>query len=239
MAIYACSDFHGMLHFYDAIKEELKPEDKVYFLGDAGDRGPHPWETIKKVLSDPQFIYIKGNHEFMLHSVLTDYFSEDRIDSASMQLLVSNGGEETFDQAIRDPDVRSYISKLKNLPTLEKYVNTNNEVIYLSHAGFTPWKDRNLSAVDLLWDRDHYFDAYLPEECEDCIIIHGHTPVPYLLDDIDPRHEITEIEPGAFWYDVGRKCCIDCGAVFTGYCTLLNLDTWDEEVFYSKPYIID
>ena len=37
------SDLHGMLHFYKAIKDILKPEDTVYFLGDAGDCGPHPW----------------------------------------------------------------------------------------------------------------------------------------------------------------------------------------------------
>lgn len=239
MAVYACSDLHGMLHFYKAVKDMLNPEDVVYFLGDAGDRGPHPWECIKAIMDDPQFIYIKGNHDFMLYSVLADYFLNDRIDSTSMQLLFSNGGKETFNQAINDPEVHKYISKLKNLSLCEKYVNTNNELIYLSHAGFTPWKDESLNRIDLLWDRDHYFDAYLPEEWEECIIVHGHTPIPYLLDDIDPGDKITEFEPGAFWYSDGKKCCIDSGAVFTGYCTLLNLDSWDEEVFYSKPYLLN
>lgn len=40
MAVYALSDLHGYLDLYKQIKEFLKPEDKVYFLGDAGDRGP-------------------------------------------------------------------------------------------------------------------------------------------------------------------------------------------------------
>ena len=38
MSVYACSDFLGHLEFYKAIKEFIKPEDKVFFLGDAGDR---------------------------------------------------------------------------------------------------------------------------------------------------------------------------------------------------------
>ena len=58
MAVYACSDMHGCLHFYNEIKKMLKPEDQVFFLGDAGDRGPHPWECIKTILNDPQWIYI-------------------------------------------------------------------------------------------------------------------------------------------------------------------------------------
>ena len=38
MSMYACSDLHGMKELYLKIKDFLKPEDKVFFLGDAGDR---------------------------------------------------------------------------------------------------------------------------------------------------------------------------------------------------------
>lgn len=65
VSVYAISDLHGMLCLYQEVKKFLKPEDKVYCLGDCGDRGPDPWETIKAVAADPQFIYIKGNHEDM------------------------------------------------------------------------------------------------------------------------------------------------------------------------------
>ena len=66
MARYAVSDLHGHLEIYKQIKAMLKPGDIVYCLGDCGDRGPRPWETIKAVYEDPQFIYLKGNHEDML-----------------------------------------------------------------------------------------------------------------------------------------------------------------------------
>lgn len=251
MATYACSDLHGMLHFYKSIKEYLKPEDKVFYLGDAGDRGPHPWETIKAILDDPQFIYIKGNHEHMLIKVIEDYLYDGVPDYHDFHLLVSNGGESTYDEAIRDPNLRAAYDKLYKLPLIKEYINTSNERIILSHAGFTPWKsefyaddDEKKDIVyerphpkDLIWGRDHFLDEWTAEDCVDCFIIHGHTPIPYLLDDIDPACLMGEIEPGALWYDDGRKCCIDCGAVFTGYFVLLDLDTWDEHVFCSDPYL--
>ena len=251
MAVYACSDFHGMLHIYKSIKEFIKPEDKVIYLGDAGDRGPEPWETIKTILTDPQFIYLKGNHEDMLADALCDFIDRGCPSYHSYSLLSRNGGDETFAQAIAETDVEGWYRKLVKLPLIEEYTNTQGERIVLSHAGFTPWKSdlyeddeekkdtvyRKPHYDDLIWDRDHFLDEWTKEDCVDCFIIHGHTPIPYLLDIIDPACQMDEIEPGALWYNNDRKCCIDCGAVFTGQCVLLNLDTWDEEIFQSNPYL--
>ena len=251
MAVYACSDFHGMLHFYKSIKEKLEPGDRVFYLGDAGDRGPHCWETIKAILDDPQFIYLKGNHEDMLIRVLGDYLEMGCPDYHDLSLLGYNGGTPTYEEAIADPKLSYYYEKLVRLPLLKEYTNTSSERIVLSHAGFTPWKEefyaddeekrdiifRRPRPDDLIWDRDHFLDEWTAEDCVDCFIIHGHTPVPYLLDEIDPACTMGEIEPGALWYDKGRKCCIDCGAVFTGYCVLLDLDDWTEDIFCSDPYL--
>ena len=237
MAVYACSDLHGMLHIYKAIKEMLKPEDTVYFLGDAGDRGPEPWECIKAILNDPQFIYIKGNHEDMLVDALGKGFGRQ------YSLLRSNGGETTFKQCMSEPDWADWRIKLKNLPTKMTYVNTNGETVYLSHAGYTPYLTEagELGFIwdeDLIWSREHFMEKWPEDEAfEKAFIVHGHTPIPYLLGEIDPAYRMGDIEPGALWYADGKKCCIDCGAVFTGYFSLLNLDTWDEEVFCVEPYL--
>lgn len=251
MATYACSDFHGMLHFYKTIKEMLEPEDKVFFLGDAGDRGPHCWETIKAIIDDPQFIYLRGNHEAMLCDALDEHICYGHPEYHSMSLLSMNGGDRTFEEAIADPKLDYYYRKLARLETLREYTNTSGERIVLCHAGFTPWKEdffaddeekkdiifRQPSWRDILWDREHFLDEWTAEDCVDCFMIHGHTPIPYLLDEIDPTCKMGEVEPGALWYDSGRKCCIDCGAVFTGICVLLDLDTWDEHIFCSEPYL--
>ena len=44
MATFALSDIHGHYEIYEKVKAMLKPEDIVYFLGDAGDRGPDSWK---------------------------------------------------------------------------------------------------------------------------------------------------------------------------------------------------
>ena len=237
MSTYACSDLHGMLHFYKAIKDILKPEDIVYFLGDAGDRGPHSWECIKTILDDPQFIYLKGNHEDMLVRAMGHGYG------SAFALLRSNGGKKTYEAAMAEPEWAKWKARLAELPDKAVYVNTQGETVYLTHAGFTPKTDhqgqlRWMRTEDLIWDRDHFLDAWPEDEIfEKAIVVHGHTPIPYLLEDIDPACQMGEIEPGALWYAGGKKCCIDCGAVFTGFCVLLNLDTWDEEVFCSDPYL--
>ena len=155
MSTYACSDLHGMLHFYKTIKEFLKPEDIVYFLGDAGDRGPHPWETIKAIMNDPQFIYLKGNHEDMLVQALGKGYGRQ------YNLLRANGGKDTYHQCLEEEDWAQWRIKLNNLPTQMTYVNTRGETVYLSHAGYTPWYDNGRIGgwnwdEDLLWSRDHF-----------------------------------------------------------------------------------
>ena len=39
MAAYAFTDLHGQYEFWKQIKEFCQPDDKLYFLGDAADRG--------------------------------------------------------------------------------------------------------------------------------------------------------------------------------------------------------
>ena len=210
MSTFACSDFHGMLHFYKAIKDILKPEDTVYFLGDAGDRGPHPWECIKAIMDDPQFIYIKGNHEDMLIKAMGHGYG------SAWSLLRSNGGKKTCEQAMEEPNWKEWKVRLINLPTKATYVNTQGETVYLSHAGLTPSTNhqdmmRWSCNEDLIWDRGHFLDKWPEDEMfQKAIVVHGHTPIPYLLDEIDPPCQMQDIEPGALWYADGKKCCIDC-----------------------------
>ena len=237
MAVYACSDLHGMLRFYKAVKEMLKPEDVVYFLGDAGDRGPEPWECIKTILDDPQFIYIKGNHEDMLVQAMGKGYGRQ------YNLLRSNGGKQTYHEAMSEEDWAQWRIRLNQLPDKALYTNAQGQDVYLSHAGFTP--DLNIYGEvtwvwgeDLIWSRDHFFDKWSDhEKFKNAVVVHGHTPIPYLLDEIDPACTMGEIEPGVLWYANGKKCCIDCGAVFTGVFVLLDLDTWEEHVFNSEPYL--
>ena len=62
---YAIADIHGMFDIYIQVCDMLQPDDVVYFLGDAGDRGYDGFHCINYIYSDPQWIYLKGNHEDM------------------------------------------------------------------------------------------------------------------------------------------------------------------------------
>ena len=185
MSVYACSDLHGYLDAYKQIKAFLKPEDKVYFLGDAGDRGPQSWETIKAVSTDPQFTYLKGNHEDMLwdacKGVATDSLNRDAYD-----LLCYNGGYDTFNSVwnMSQDIAAGWMNHIKHFPTSEQYINKNGQLMVLTHAGFTPSYDKENNLIipwdeELIWDRGHVHDRYLSKLDKDNVfIVHGHTPIP-------------------------------------------------------------
>jgi hypothetical protein len=77
-----------------------------------------------------------------------------------------------------------------------------------------------------MWNRDHWLEHPKDTEIDtDVVIVHGHTPMPYVAMDLN-----MEWEGGAFWYDGGRKVCIDGGGFFTGEWILLNLDTMESHI---------
>jgi calcineurin-like phosphoesterase family protein len=241
---FACSDLHGMMSLYKQIKDFLKPDDIVYFLGDASDRGEENWNTLKKIMMDPQFIYLKGNHEDMLQKTMKDYIVYGEADPYNLTILTQNGGHKTFNgwKKEKNKDKILWYQRLKNLPTWLSYTNKDNKIIFLSHAGFTPEKVDGKWIIpkeeELIWDRSHYFhktSSYVPDEW---ISIHGHTPIEFLVEDlalIRKENNICDFEPPmAYWYDNNRKCDIDNGCFYTGTIVLLDLDTFEEHPFYTE-----
>ena len=227
MAVYAVSDLHGCKNFYEQIKKYIKPEDTVYFLGDAGEGGMHSWETIKAIASDPQFIYMKGNHEDMLMRAMMEY--QKGYCGSDFALLSRNGGASTYESWIADGAVEGWISWIRKLPTHMEYTRPDGKIVLLSHAGYTPDACMNIPEDrDLIWDRYHFYEGWYYEH-EDVYVVHGHTPIPLMDEDVYDGGDNTLA--GAFKYCEGHKYCIDSGAVFTGVCTLFNLDTFESIIF--------
>lgn len=235
MAVYACSDLHGRLDAYEEIKEYINPDDIIYCLGDCGDRGYAPWDTIKTVYLDPQFIYLKGNHEDMLVNALKEKFDSKFSNTGHWQrLLHYNGGMGTFDDFCTDAEFEhtepmAIIKKLEELPLTAIYTNTQGQKILLCHAGCN-WGNTLPSEEKLLWSRSHFLSP--SERTTQGIVVHGHTPIPYLA-------EYLEIDPPlneALKYADGKKYCIDAGTVFTNKALLLNLDTFESISFNLKDY---
>ena len=236
MSVYAVADLHGRYDLWEQIKAFLKPEDKVYYLGDAGDRGPDGWKLIFTLLTDPQVIYIKGNHEQMLVDAIREYrHSEGMYQDWAIKMLQSNGGMQTlYDWASTTHEDYRYIRILETLPYCMEYRNEQGYLIWLSHSGYPPFKNvhsgKNVVPERLaLWDRDHCWVPHWGEEDLDMICVHGHTPIPYFFE----GYTDVEIEPGALWYCEDHKVCLDTGAWASGYTVLLDLDTFDEHIFYD------
>lgn len=229
MATYCVSDLHGQFNLFQAIQDFLQEGDRVFCLGDCGDRGPEPLKTILGVKNDPRFVYLKGNHEDMLVNALRDYKLSHTKDYHYM-LLKANGGKQTFDEIIyqHKSDIPTWdlIEYLNDLPDLLTYKNANGMFFYLCHSGFTPNKNRyGPNTYNLIWDREHLNDEWMAEDY--IYVVHGHTPLIYMGNQVNPNEEKT----GALWYCDDHKICIDNASFITGCCTLFNLDTLEEHIF--------
>lgn len=243
---FVCSDLHGCLDFYIQVKDFIAKDDIVYCLGDCGDRGPHEWETIKAIMNDPQFVYIKGNHEDMLVQAMKEY-NRGVVKGEDWDLVACNGGHMTFAGWRDEGADMSWAWKLEDLPLRMTIINDRGQEVILCHAGYTPgaddenWNTENSDEKEVvLWDRVHYVTDYWDEKnYPNTIVVHGHTPIPHLDEDREfwdcskflSNATDKEMANGAYWYANNHKVCIDSGMCFTEVGLLLDIDTWDCHVF--------
>lgn len=228
MSILVCSDLHGQYDLWQMIKKDLKEDDTLFFLGDACDRGPEGWKIIKELLSDKRITYIQGNHEDMLYRRYHGFGLD------SVRLHDINGGQVTAEAAEQDPDKEQIVKQLHQLPYFAIVTLDDGKTIFLSHSGYSQhidWDDPILHDK-FLWDRQHY---YQPQYDYD-LVVHGHTPVDYLIEDLqfyDMSCDTKEgsWDGGAYFYAEGTKCDIDLGAHFTGRTVVLNLETLESHVY--------
>lgn len=251
--VFALSDLHGQRGLWEQIKDYLQPDDRLYFLGDAIDRGPDGYDIMKELLLDNRVTYLMGNHEFMMMEALQQirqYGGEWA--GEKLEIWTWNGCYPTLNAWAAAGEMYDWIHVIdKEMPEYVEYENIQGQIIGLSHAGFTPgakpaWR------YSLVWDREHLCRE-VPEEYRDghFMVVHGHTPTPHLLMDLE-EHERTvewarengrEIkrtfdfreDNGAIFYGDGFvKVDIDCGCFATGYTVLLNLDTWETVGFNAE-----
>lgn len=242
MSVYACADFHGAYWFWEGVKSILQPDDKLYFLGDAADRGPDGWQIIKELVVDPRVIYIKGNHEDMMLKAIGNItkgsFNKNNLCwNKNMNIWFINGAQPTYN-AIMDDDFQTVIdtfSLLKDLPFCCIYTNSQGTNILLSHAGCDSFEVANTwDEYHFIWDRSHWLfaDEWLGEDNE--LIVHGHTPIEYILEEQKYYRTLSNYSGhGAYWYGQGHKVCLDTGAVWYNEGVLLNLDTYEEIIIHG------
>lgn len=232
--IFASSDWHGHYDLGKKALDLLTADDKLYFLGDAMDRGPDGVKMLELLLNDPRVTFIMGNHEEFFIEYMPLLLEDDYETHLADLWTVYNGGMKTWESALKYPkeQILEWVNKLRHLPKYLTYENKNGQTIHLSHAGFTPDSFEDRWGRDYLWDRDHicnrwqYFDD-APHENE--YVVHGHTPVQYLYHyrangDLST---INKDKPDIFRYCDGHKFDIDLGTIESKRIGLLDLDTFE------------
>lgn len=234
MAIYCTSDWHGQLDLAKQIMNYLRPDDKLYFLGDAGDRGNHGYEIMQMLLNDPRVTYLKGNHEDMLVDSLSWAYSERGRENC--YLWFSNGGKSTWESihSLSEEEQRKLVCRLRDLPERIDITNARGQNIILTHAGLDPdMSEKKYLSFGIkkpyLWNRRH--DKYTWHGDENTYVLHGHTPVPLLFDE-DYVDKETTVE--TCFYCENHKIDIDLGSFFTGTAALFNIDTF-ESIYFEAP----
>jgi serine/threonine protein phosphatase 1 len=224
--IYAVGDIHGELGKLEALIAVLPvtPEDRVVFLGDYVDRGPHAKGVVDRLIAlarEWPCTFLLGNHE----SMFLDFIGWRGERYGSGEFFLANGGIETllsygvrdFDAVEREglalpPEHERFFKELRLWHLEGEYAfvhaGLSKAALGLSDPKYALSREH---ARDLLWQRE---TADLPHSLG-VTVVYGHTPLP----DFGVRWNVP--------YSIG----IDTGAVYGGPLSAIRLP--DETIFQS------
>ena len=256
--VFASSDWHGNGELAKKVLEWLKPEDVLYFLGDAMDRGPDGIKIFDELINRPNTYYICGNHEDMMASGITYLTTMNNISYCESYKRfihwMQNGGGMTTPSLEKIPveAMLEYRNRIRQMPEELIYQSPAGHTVIMEHAGYTPF-NYNPKKHDPLWDRSHFNDAW--NGSEDLFLVHGHTPVHFLKYEYGYKsmpkttkeemklkqqwsksvitNENFDWQPSIIRYCDGHKFNIDMGTAFSNRIALLDLDTF-EEFYFDK-----
>lgn len=233
MSVYACSDLHDQSNLWQQIQKYCKSDDKIYFLGDAIDRGCDYLQTMFSLLKDERVVYIKGNHEQLMETAIKEGIMDNSITENSI-VWIRNGGYYSLEglHTLNKEEFNFLLNRLQQMPYKTIYKNKNGINIHLSHAGET--LGTILSNEHYIWDREHIRDNWNTIKYSNDIVVHGHTPVQLLSDYNKNISEKYYYNPKILKYADQHKIDIDLGSFFSNMTALLNLDTLEPVYFYNK-----
>ena len=164
MSVYACADFHGAYWFWEGVKSILQPDDKLFFLGDAIDRGSNGMDILKILINDPRVFFLKGNHEDMMVQCWKDCQNEDDYywNYWNYSLWVQNDSKSTYQSFMKIPlEIRrKYVVFLSKLDKETYYINKKGQTIIMNHAGYIPNIRKKIKEGNpYFWDREHFNDS--------------------------------------------------------------------------------
>ncbi len=231
---YLVSDIHGCYEQYRRLLEKIRfsEKDELYVLGDVVDRGPEPIRVLQDMMRRPNVIFILGNHDFIMYTLmkkLSVEITEDNYDTyltkeilLDYNLWLQDGGQVTAEQFRKlsyseKMDVLDYIAGA----SLYEVIAHENKEYRLVHAGlgnFSPEKDMDeYELYELLEERADYSKRYYPNEA--IYLVTGHTPT--VLIDGWGKPEV---------YRKNGHIALDCACVAGGRLAAFCVET--EEEFY-------
>ena len=225
---YVMGDIHGnMRRFLSVLKQiDLKPEDRLYVLGDVVDRHPDGIRILQRLMAMPNAQMILGNHEYMLLRALGTPYDTNTDDGTALAHWYRNGGKVTHDhlKRLRKSLRRKITDYLLALP-LCLDVNVNGTAYKLVHGA--PIEDFD---YDPKYHNPVHFAVWKRLSGQEIFpggatLIFGHTPT----------EQYQQADPMEIWHGPGM-IGIDCGCGYPegsgGRLACLRLE--DGKVFYSE-----
>jgi serine/threonine protein phosphatase 1 len=199
MTVYAIGDVHGQYDMLRAAHDRIEtdrarhgtPDAPVIHLGDLPDRGPNTKAVIQHLIdgiaAGQPWVVLKGNHDRMFSTYLTDWRREDpRLRAelhwrhprlGGMATLASYGVDA--DMARDQPEVHR--EALAAVAPVHRAFLDNRPLTHLTddllfvHAGIRPGVPLDQQHEnDLVWIRDEF----LPDRRDHGrLVVHGHTVV--------------------------------------------------------------
>ena len=169
-ATYVIGDIHGCLQPLQRLLHKIAPrrEDRVVFIGDYIDRGPHSREVVDLLLQLPhRCVFLLGNHEKML----LDYLA-----GGDPSLYLLNGGQATLRSYEGDPGniPQTHLSFFRSLQPM--YDTPDHLFVHAGIRPLVPLEEQELK--DLVWIRQEFFQfvGRFPKP-----VVFGHTPMRHVL----------------------------------------------------------
>lgn len=193
--LLAVGDIHGCLDPLRQLMEQVRPmeEDRIVFLGDYIDRGPHSRGVIDYLLDlgrrFPRTVFLKGNHEAMFLDFLRG--------APALPFLVNGGlatlrSYEMAEDSNLPREHRDFFEALLPLWQCRDFV--------FVHAGLRPQVPIDeQDEADLLWIRGEFMDS---DYDWGKTVVFGHTPLLQPL--LRPRR--IGLDTGAV-YGRALTCC--------------------------------
>jgi hypothetical protein len=200
--IWFVGDIHGEIRLLNSLLENIlkfKPE-RIVFVGDYIDRGPHAREVIDRIMGmEVPVTCLLGNHEMLMLNAMEDL----GYGMNPIELWYYNGGEATLQSfgsssffSFQTDLNANYLDFFRSLK-MTKVVDVDPKLkILATHAGISPSidikvqigmeeykslihylvKNRIDVSESFLWVRDAFFNSS-PELWEGYLVVHGHTPI--------------------------------------------------------------